>query len=315
MIIHMMKILVTGSAGLIGFHLSQTLLKNGHQVFGLDNYYTGQQKNIELLQNDKNFEFIEHDVNTPYDVSVDAIVNLACPASPKHYQKDPIYTLLTNINGAHNGLRLAKKLNIPILQASTSEVYGNPTVHPQVETYWGNVNPIGVRSCYDEGKRSAETLFADYRRTYGVNSKIMRIFNTYGPNMAYDDGRVVSNFIIQALKGEEITMYGLGDQTRSFCYVKDLVDGIYKFLNTGFEVSGPLNFGNTTETTMLNLAKTIIMLTESTSKIIHKPLPQDDPDRRRPDLSRTSELIGWEPSTSLVDGLQETIQYFEEELK
>jgi len=309
----MKKILVTGSAGLIGFHLSQTLLENGHRVIGLDNYYTGQKRNIEILQNDKNFEFIEHDVNNPYDVSVDAIVNLACPASPVHYQKDPIYTLLTNINGAHNGLQLAKKLNIPILQASTSEIYGSPAIHPQVETYWGNVNPIGIRSCYDEGKRSAETLFADFRRNHGVDSKIMRIFNTYGPNMARNDGRVISNFIIQALKGEEITMYGKGDQTRSFCYVKDLVEGMYKFLNSGFEISGPLNFGNTAETTMLDLAKTVIMLTNSKSEIVHEALPQDDPDRRRPDLTRTIELIGWEPSTSLVNGLQDTIQYFKEQ--
>jgi UDP-glucuronate decarboxylase len=310
----MNKILITGSAGLIGFHLSQTLLENGHRVIGLDNYYTGQKRNIEILKNNKNFEFIEHDVNTPYDVSVDAIVNLACPASPVHYQKEPIYTLLTNINGAHNGLQLAKKLNIPILQASTSEIYGSPTVHPQVETYWGNVNPIGIRSCYDEGKRSAETLFADFRRNHGVDSKIMRIFNTYGPNMARNDGRVISNFIIQALKGVEITMYGQGDQTRSFCYVKDLVEGMYKFLKSNFEISGPLNFGSTTETTMLDLAKTVIMLTNSKSEIVYKVLPQDDPDRRRPDLTRTKELIGWEPSTSLVNGLQETIQYFKEQL-
>jgi UDP-glucuronate decarboxylase len=309
------KILVTGCAGLIGFHLSQVLVKNGHRVIGIDNYYTGQKKNIELLQNHNNFEFIEHDVNQPYDVNVDAIVNLACPASPVHYQRDPIYTMLTNINGAHNGLQLAKELNIPILQASTSEIYGNPAIHPQVESYWGNVNPIGIRSCYDEGKRAAETLFADFRRNHFVNSKIMRIFNTYGPNMAMNDGRVVSNFIIQALQGQEITMFGAGDQTRSFCYVGDLVDGMYKFLKTDFEKSGPLNFGNPTETTMLELAKTIIKLTNSPSKIVHKPLPQDDPDRRRPDLSETIESIGWEPSTSLVDGLTQTIQYFKNEIR
>jgi len=223
--------------------------------------------------------------------------------------------MLTNINGAHNGLQLAKELNIPILQASTSEIYGNPAIHPQVESYWGNVNPIGIRSCYDEGKRAAETLFADFRRNHFVNSKIMRIFNTYGPNMAMNDGRVVSNFIIQALQGQEITMFGAGDQTRSFCYVGDLVDGMYKFLKTDFEKSGPLNFGNPTETTMLELAKTIIKLTNSPSKIVHKPLPQDDPDRRRPDLSETIESIGWEPSTSLVDGLTQTIQYFKNEIR
>ena len=308
------KILVTGSAGLIGFHLSKVLLKNGHKVIGLDNYYTGQKKNIALLQNYKNFNFIEHDVNEPYDLEVEAIINLACPASPVHYQVDPIYTLLTNVNGAHNGLQLAKKLNIPILQASTSEIYGNPEIHPQVESYWGNVNPIGIRSCYDEGKRAAETLFADFRRHHKVNTKIMRIFNTYGPNMAKNDGRVVSNFIIQALKGQEITMYGAGDQTRSFCFVEDLVDGMYKFLNTGVENSGPLNFGNPVETTMLELATTIINLTNSSSEIVYKPLPQDDPDRRRPDLTKTIETIGWEPSTSLVDGLTETIQYFKTEI-
>lgn len=307
------KILVTGSAGLIGFHLSKVLLKNGHKVIGLDNYYTGQKKNIALLQNYKNFNFIEHDVNQPYDLEVEAIINLACPASPVHYQVDPIYTLLTNVNGAHNGLQLAKKLNIPILQASTSEIYGNPEIHPQVESYWGNVNPIGIRSCYDEGKRAAETLFADFRRNHKVNTKIMRIFNTYGPNMAKNDGRVVSNFIIQALKGQDITMYGAGDQTRSFCFVEDLVDGMYKFLNTGVEISGPLNFGNPVETTMLELATTIINLTNSSSQIVHKPLPQDDPDRRRPDLTKTIETIRWEPSTSLVDGLTETIKYFKTE--
>lgn len=311
----MSKILVTGSAGLIGFHLSKVLLKNGHQVIGLDNYYTGQKKNTELLQNNKNFEFIEHDVNTPFEMVVDAIVNLACPASPVHYQRDPIYTLLTSINGAHNGLKLAKKLNVPILQASTSEIYGNPMVHPQLETYWGNVNPIGIRSCYDEGKRAAETLFADFRRNHGVDSKIMRIFNTYGPNMVQNDGRVISNFIIQALNGDEITMYGNGDQTRSFCFVEDLVSGMYKFLNTSFEIAGPLNFGNPTETTMLDLAKTVIRLTDSTSKIVYKPLPQDDPDRRCPDLTKTTKSIGWEPSTSLTDGLTETILHFKKELE
>lgn len=312
---NMKKVLVTGTAGLIGFHLSQVLLRNGHQVIGLDNYYTGQKKNIDLLLNNKDFKFIDHDVNEPYDAEVDAIINLACPASPVHYQADPIYTLLTNVNGAHNGLQLAMKLNIPILQASTSEIYGNPEIHPQVESYWGNVNPIGMRSCYDEGKRAAETLFTDFRRNHGVNTKIMRIFNTYGPNMAKNDGRVVSNFIIQALKGQDITMYGAGDQTRSFCYVEDLADGMYKFLITDFENSGPLNFGNPVETTMLELATTIINLTKSSSKIVHKPLPQDDPDRRRPDLTKTIATIGWKPSTSLIDGLTKTIQYFKKEIQ
>lgn len=310
----MRRILVTGGAGLIGFHLSKLLLDRGHEVISLDNFYTGQRANIKLLSENSNFSFIEHDVNNPYDIESDAIINLACPASPRHYQTDPIYTLLTSVNGAHNALNLAKKQKIPVLQASTSEIYGSPTVHPQTETYWGNVNTIGIRSCYDEGKRAAETLFADYRRHLYLNTKIMRIFNTYGPNMAQNDGRVVSNFIIQALKGEDISMYGSGDQTRSFCFVEDLVSGMYAFLNSGPEVSGPLNFGNPEETTMLELAKLVIQLTDSSSIITFKPLPQDDPDRRRPDISKTFGALKWKPSVSLEQGLIYTIDYFRKNL-
>lgn len=308
----MKRILVTGGAGLIGYHLSKLLLERDHHVISMDNLYTGQRSNIEKLSSNTNFEFIEHDVNSPYDVEVDGIVNLACPASPIHYQTDPIYTLMTNINGSHNSLKLAKKLDIPLLQASTSEIYGNPLIHPQIESYWGNVNPIGVRSCYDEGKRAAETLNADYRRHHGVDTKIMRIFNTYGPQMAQNDGRVVSNFIIQALNHESITMYGDGNQTRSFCYVEDLVLGMYAMLNAGKEVSGPLNFGNPIETTMLELATLIIKITGSSSKIIHKALPHDDPDRRRPDISQSIKTLGWQPSTSLEKGLELTVGYFRE---
>jgi UDP-glucuronate decarboxylase len=311
----MKSILVTGGAGLIGYHLTKLLLGNNHKVISMDNFYTGQRENIVKLSDNPNFKFVEHDVNNEYDADVDAIVNLACPASPLHYQVDPIYTLMTNINGSLNGLKLARKRGIPILQASTSEIYGNPAVHPQIETYWGNVNPIGIRSCYDEGKRAAETLHSDYRRHYGVDTKIMRIFNTYGPNMAINDGRVVSNFIIQALKGEAITMYGAGDQTRSFCYVDDLVTGMYVFLRSGVKVSGPLNFGNPQETTMLELATLIIEKTGSASNIIHKPLPQDDPDRRKPDISRTIETLGWKPTISLNEGLEQTISYFKEEIQ
>ena len=310
----MRRILVTGGAGLIGFHLSKLLLDRGHEVISLDNFYTGQRENIKSLSENTNFTFIEHDVNNPYNIEADAIINLACPASPRHYQTDPIYTLLTSVNGAHNALNLAKKQKIPILQASTSEIYGSPTVHPQTETYWGNVNTIGIRSCYDEGKRAAETLFADYRRHLNLDTKIMRIFNTYGPNMAQNDGRVVSNFIIQALKGEEISMYGSGDQTRSFCFVEDLVSGMYAFLKSGPEVSGPLNFGNPEETTMLELANLVIQLTDSSSIITFKPLPQDDPDRRRPDISKTFGALNWKPSVSLEQGLIYTIDYFRKNL-
>jgi len=312
MISAMKRVLVTGGAGMIGFHLSKLLLEKDHHVTSMDNFYTGQRSNIENLSTNLNFDFIEHDVNNPFEVEVDAIINLACPASPLHYQTDPIYTLMTNVNGTHNCLKLAKQRRIPFLQASTSEIYGNPVVHPQVESYWGNVNPIGIRSCYDEGKRAAETLTSDYRRHHGVDTKIMRIFNTYGPYMAQNDGRVVSNFIIQALKGEDITMYGAGDQTRSFCYVGDLVAGMYTFLKSAKGVSGPLNFGNPTETTMLELAKLIIQITGSSSKIIHKVLPQDDPDRRKPEISKTIETLGWIPNVSLNEGLERTIDYFKE---
>jgi UDP-glucuronate decarboxylase len=306
----MKRILITGGAGLIGYHLTQLLLEKDYHVTSLDNFYTGQRSNILKFKENSNYEFIEHDVNNPFDLKVDGIVHLACPASPVHYQVDPIYTLMTNVNGSHNSLKLAQKLSIPILQASTSEIYGNPEIHPQVESYWGNVNPIGIRSCYDEGKRAAETLFSDYRRHHGVDTKIMRIFNTYGPYMAQTDGRVISNFITQALKGEQITMYGAGDQTRSFCYVEDLVAGMFELLMTDKEISGPLNFGNPSETTMLELATMIIQLTDSSSKIIHKSLPQDDPGRRKPDISKTIETLGWQPSISLKEGLERTVEYF-----
>lgn len=306
----MKKILVTGGAGFLGSHLCDRLVEHGHHVLCVDNYFTGSKKNIEHLLAHKNFEVIRQDVCFPLYVEVDEIYNLACPASPKYYQKDPIQTLKTSVLGAYNLLGLAKRTGAKILQASTSEVYGDPTVHPQPEYYWGNVNPIGIRSCYDEGKRAAETLFMDYHRQHDVKIKIMRIFNTYGPRMAVDDGRVVSNFIVQALQGKDITIYGTGEQTRSFCYVEDLITGMIKLMASSDQLQGPINIGNPGEFTMWELAEKIISLTNSTSKIVKKPLPADDPKQRRPDVSLAKAHLDWEPKINLENGLVSTIDYF-----
>ena len=306
----MKKILVTGGAGFLGSHLCDRLVGQGHHVLCVDNYFTGSKKNIQHLLNEPNFEIIRQDICIPLYVEVDEIYNLACPASPKYYQQDPIQTMKTSVIGAFNMLGLAKRTGAKILQASTSECYGDPTIHPQPETYWGNVNPIGIRSCYDEGKRAAETLFFDYHRKHNVNIKVMRIFNTYGPKMALDDGRVVSNFIVQALKGEDITIYGDGTQTRSFCFVSDNIDGMMKLMESNETVTGPINIGNPGEFTMLELAEKVIQQTETTSKIIHKPLPQDDPKQRRPDITVAKELLNWKPQIALDLGLKPTINYF-----
>ncbi|MBP5584775.1 MAG: SDR family oxidoreductase [Lentisphaeria bacterium] len=303
-------ILVTGGGGFIGSHLCELLLSRGNDVICLDNFFTGSKNNIRHLLSNPSFELIRHDVTIPIELEVDAIYNLACPASPIHYQHDPVQTIRTNILGAMNMLDLARRLRIPILQSSTSEVYGDPKEHPQRETYWGNVNPIGVRSCYDEGKRCAETLFFDYHRQYGLPIKVVRIFNTYGPRMLPNDGRVVSNFIVQALKGQDITIYGDGSQTRSFCCVSDLVVGLEAMMKTPVDVTGPVNLGNPGEFTVRELAETIIRITGSDSKIIYRPLPQDDPARRKPDVSLARELLGWTPDISLEDGLRQTIDYF-----
>ena len=304
-----MKTLVTGGAGFIGSHLCEKLLKQGDEVICLDNLFTGSKRNIEHLFNYKNFEFVRHDITKSYMAEVERIFNLACPASPVHYQYNAIKTIKTNVLGAINMLGLAKRTKARILQASTSEVYGDPHVHPQKEEYWGNVNPIGIRSCYDEGKRVAETLFMDYHRQNKVDVKIVRIFNTYGPKMAQNDGRVVSNFIVQALKNENITVYGDGSQTRSFCYVDDLVEGMTKMMETP-DFIGPVNIGNNCENTILTFAQKIIELTGSKSKIIFEPLPSDDPTQRCPDLSLAKEKLGYEPKTKLEDGLKKTIEYF-----
>ncbi len=312
----MKRILITGGAGFIGSHLCERLLDEGNDVICLDNYFTGSKDNVRHLLDNRNFELVRHDVITPYYAEVDEIYNLACPASPVHYQYNPIKTLKTSVVGAMNMLGLAKRTGAKILQASTSEVYGDPSVHPQVESYWGNVNPIGVRSCYDEGKRCAETLCMDYRRQNGVRVKIIRIFNTYGPNMNSADGRVVSNFIVQALKGDDITIYGDGSQTRSFQYVDDLVEGMCRMMATDDDFSGPVNLGNPHEFTMLELASEILDLTGSSSKLVFRPLPSDDPKQRRPDISLAHEkLNGWEPTVQLRDGLRRTIAYFEELLQ
>jgi len=311
-ITNLKKILVTGAAGFLGSHLCDRLVEQGHHVLGVDNYFTGSKKNIEHLLDYKNFEIIRQDVCFPLYVEVDEIYNLACPASPYFYQLDPIQTMKTSVLGAYNMLGLAKRTGAKILQASTSEVYGDPSVHPQPEEYWGNVNPIGIRSCYDEGKRAAETLFMDYHREHGVNSKIIRIFNTYGPRMAKDDGRVVSNFIVQALQGTDITIYGTGQQTRSFCYVDDLIEGMIKYMNNDSAGTGPINLGNPGEFTMLELAQLVLSMTGSSSKIIQTELPLDDPKQRRPDISKAKELLGWEPTISLERGLSKTIGYFGE---
>ena len=309
----MKKILVTGGAGFLGSHLCTKLVLEGHHVLCVDNYFTGSKKNIEYLLEHKNFEVIRQDICFPLYVEVDEIYNLACPASPVHYQHDPIQTMKTSILGAYNMLGLAKRTGAKILQASTSEVYGDPLVHPQTEEYWGNVNPIGIRSCYDEGKRAAETLFMDYVRIHNVDAKIVRIFNTYGPRMAANDGRVVSNFIIQALKGEDITIYGDGSQTRSFCYVADLIDGITKMMDSNFR--GPFNLGNPNEFTMLELAEKVIKLTDSKSKIKgFWELPEDDPKQRQPNIAKARMFLNWEPEIQLKDGLIQTIGYFKSSL-
>ena len=308
----MKRILVTGGAGFVGSHLCERLLKEGNEVICLDNYFTGNKKNIIHLMENPFFEIVRHDITESYYAEVDEIYNLACPASPIHYQYNPIKTIKTSVMGAINILGLAKRVNAKVLQASTSEVYGDPDVHPQPESYWGNVNPIGIRSCYDEGKRCAETLFMDYHNQNKVKIKIIRIFNTYGPNMNPEDGRVVSNFIVQALKGENITIFGDGNQTRSFQYVDDLVEGMIRMMNSKDNFLGPVNLGNPNEFTILELAQTILKLTNSKSKLIHLDLPKDDPKQRQPDISLAKkELNVWEPKTQLVEGLKETIAYFE----
>jgi len=305
-----LTILVTGGSGFLGSHLCDRLLVEENEVICVDNLFTGSKDNIRhLLENDR-FEFVRHDVTFPLYLEVDQIYNLACPASPVHYQYDPVQTTKTSVHGAINMLGLAKRTGARILQASTSEVYGDPEVHPQPESYWGRVNPIGVRSCYDEGKRCAETLFFDYQRQHGTEIKVARIFNTYGPRMNPGDGRVVSNFIVQALKGEPITIYGDGSQTRSFCYVDDLIEGFVRLMNSAPEVTGPVNLGNPVEFTMLELANLVIEITGSKSKIINMDLPEDDPRQRQPDICYARDLLGWEPSIHLRDGIVETVQYF-----
>lgn len=311
----MKKILVTGGAGFLGSHLCEALLKQGNEVICMDNYFTGSKSNIIHLLNNPYFELYRHDVTMPAHVEVDEIYNLACPASPIHYQYDPIKTIQTSIMGAINMLGVAKRTGAKILQASTSEVYGDPHVHPQPEEYWGNVNPIGIRSCYDEGKRCAETLFFDYHRQNNVRIKVIRIFNTYGPNMHPNDGRVVSNFIVQALKNKDITIYGDGSQTRSFCYCDDLIRGMIAMMATPDEITGPINLGNPHEFTIKQLAELVIELTGSSSKIIYEPLPSDDPTQRQPIIDKAKEILGWEPTVQLREGLIKTIEYFDKKLK
>lgn len=311
----MKKILVTGGSGFIGSHLCERLLREGNEVICLDNFFTGQKKNVVHLLENPFFELVRHDVTQPYFVEVDQIYNLACPASPIHYQFNPIKTVKTSVMGAINMLGLAKRIKAPILQASTSEVYGDPHVHPQVESYWGNVNPIGIRSCYDEGKRCAETLCMDYHRQNGVKVKVIRIFNTYGPRMFMHDGRVVSNFVVQALQNQDITIYGDGSQTRSFQYVDDLVEGMIKMMATPDSFIGPVNLGNPGEFTIKQLAQTVIDMTGSRSKIVYKPLPADDPTQRKPDISLARQHLNWEPHIKLEEGLAKTIAYFENELR
>jgi UDP-glucuronate decarboxylase len=306
----MKKILVTGGAGFLGSHLCDRLVTQGHHVLCVDNYFTGSKRNIAHLLDYKNFEVIRQDICIPLYVEVDEIYNLACPASPQHYQLDPIQTMKTSVIGAFNMLGLAKRTKARILQASTSECYGDPTVHPQPEEYWGNVNPVGIRSCYDEGKRAAETLFIDYHRVHNVTVKIMRIFNTYGPRMAEGDGRVVSNFIVQALRNEDITVYGDGLQTRSFCYVDDLLDGMMALMASDNSFTGPINIGNPGEFTMIELAEKVLALTSSSSRLMHKPLPKDDPRQRKPNIELAKTVLGWEPKIVLTDGLSKTIDYF-----
>jgi UDP-glucuronate decarboxylase len=309
------RILITGGAGFLGSHLCERLLNDGHNVICLDNFFTGTKDNVEHLLEHAQFELIRHDVTFPLYVEVDEIYNLACPASPVHYQHDPVQTTKTSVHGAINMLGLAKRTRAKIFQASTSEVYGDPEVHPQPESYWGKVNPIGPRSCYDEGKRCAETLFFDYHRQHALKIKVARIFNTYGPRMHPNDGRVVSNFIVQALRSEPITIYGDGRQTRSFCYVDDLIEGFVKFMNSSDDLTGPINLGNPSEFTMLELAVKVKALTGSTSKVICMPLPTDDPKQRKPDISIARKKLAWEPAVSLEDGLKETIAYFKKILQ
>jgi UDP-glucuronate decarboxylase len=306
------SILVTGGAGFLGSHLCERLLAEGANVVCVDNFFTGSRRNIEHLIGHKRFELLRHDVTFPLYVEVDEIYNLACPASPVHYQNDPVQTTKTCVHGAINMLGLAKRVRARILQASTSEVYGDPSVHPQVEDYWGHVNPVGPRSCYDEGKRCAETLFFDYWRQHRLRIKVARIFNTYGPRMHPNDGRVVSNFVVQALLGKDITVYGDGSQTRSFCYVDDLIDGLIRLMSTGDAVTGPINIGNPGEFSMLQLASMVVDMTGSRSHIVHRPLPENDPRQRRPDISRAQEQLSWNPTTQLKDGLERTIAYFDQ---
>lgn len=307
--------LVTGGAGFLGSHLCERLLESGREVICVDNFFTGTRRNIAHLLDHPRFELLRHDVTFPLYVEVDEIYNFACPASPIHYQHDPVQTTKTSVHGAINMLGLAKRVKAKILQASTSEVYGDPKVHPQTEDYWGHVNPTGFRSCYDEGKRCAETLFFDYHRQHRLRIKVMRIFNTYGPRMHPDDGRVVSNFIVQALRGEDITLYGDGLQTRSFCYVDDLIEGALRLMNTGDETIGPMNIGNPVETTIRELAERIVSMTGSRSSIVYRPLPQDDPMQRCPDISRARGTLGWEPKIQLESGLARTIEYFDKLLR
>ena len=306
----MQRVLVTGGAGFLGSHLCERLVREGADVLCVDNFYTGRRRNVESLLDSKSFELMRHDVCFPLYVEVDQIYNLACPASPIHYQYDPVQTTKTSVHGAINMLGLAKRVKAKILQASTSEVYGDPEVHPQPESYWGRVNPVGLRSCYDEGKRCAETLFFDYWRQHRLRIKVIRIFNTYGPRMHPNDGRVVSNFIVQALRGEDITIYGTGQQTRSFCYVDDMVDAFLRMMATGDEITGPINVGNPGEFTMLELAEEVLRLTGSHSRIVHAPLPSDDPKQRKPDIAMARATLDWAPKVSLEDGLRETIAYF-----
>ncbi len=309
-----MRILITGGSGFLGSHLSERLLDEGHEIICLDNFFTGRKRNILHLLDNPNFELVRHDVIDPFKAEVDQIYNLACPASPVHYQFNAIKTIKTSVMGAINCLGLAKRVQARVFQASTSEVYGDPNVHPQPESYWGHVNPIGIRSCYDEGKRCAETLFMDYHRQNGVDIRIVRIFNTYGPRMCPDDGRVVSNFIVQALQGKDITVYGEGQQTRSFCYCDDLIEGFVRLMNQE-ETIGPINIGNPGEFTILELAQKVIALTGSKSKIVHEPLPADDPKQRQPDIAQARRVLDWEPKVSLDQGLKPTIEYFDQLLR
>ncbi|CAN2231008.1 UDP-glucuronic acid decarboxylase family protein [Candidatus Planktophila dulcis] len=305
-----MRILITGGAGFIGSHLTERLLREGHEVVAIDNFFTGSRDNVKKFLDNKNYEVIRHDVTMPFSAEVDMIFNLACPASPVHYQRFPVQTLKTSLLGSINMLELAREKNARIIQASTSEVYGDPIISPQVETYWGNVNPIGIRACYDEGKRASEALFFDYYRQYRVDIKVARIFNTYGPNMALNDGRVVSNFLVQALQDMPITMYGDGLQTRSFCFVSDLVDGLFKLAFSDQEIQGPINLGNPNEFTMLQLAELIIELTGSKSRIEFKHLPSDDPKQRKPDIFQAKASLAWEPTIELREGIQASVEYF-----